>query len=337
MSHAVIRPLRRMRIGLAGIYAISAFLLMLAASWSMMLGTVPLSAGEVAAAIFAPAGAAPRDVSILWSVRMPRTAMAILVGASLGITGAIMQGLFRNPLADPGLTGVSAGAALGAVGMIVLGQNVLGASASHLLPVAAFLGGLLVTLFLYAIATRGGHTSVTLMLLGGIAVATLAMSLTGLLIFISSEQQLRELTFWSMGSLSGASWVKAASLAVCWMLAAPMLPILLKTLDRLALSEAEAGYMGVNVERSKLVAIVITALLTGCAVSVSGVIGFVGLIVPHLLRITVGPSHKALLPLSAMMGALLLLIADQVARSIAAPAELPISIVTAALGGPVFL
>jgi iron complex transport system permease protein len=131
--------------------------------------------------------------------------------------------------------------------------------------------------------------------------------------------------------------VKVASLALCWVLAVPLLPILLKTLDRLALGESEASYMGVNVERSKLVAVVITALLTGCAVSVSGVIGFVGLIVPHLLRITVGPSHRTLLPLSAMMGALLLLIADQVARSVAAPAELPIGIVTAALGGPVFL
>lgn len=337
MSHAAIRPLRRMPMGLAGAYAASALLLLLAASWSMMSGAVPLGISEVAAAVFTPAEATPRDVSILWSVRMPRTAMAILVGASLGITGAIMQGLFRNPLADPGLTGVSAGAALGAVGMIVVGQNLLGASASTLLPVAAFLGGLIVTLFLYAIATRDGRTSVTLMLLGGIAVAALAMSLTGLLIFISSEQQLRELTFWSMGSLSGASWVKVASLALCWMLAVPLLPILLKTLDRLALGESEAGHMGVSVERSKLVAILITALLTGCAVSVSGVIGFVGLVVPHLLRITVGPSHRALLPLSAMMGALLLLIADQVARSVAAPAELPIGIVTAALGGPVFL
>lgn len=337
MSLVLNRTPRNRPPGLPAVQAAGALLLALAAAWSLLSGAVPLGIGEVVAAVFTPAEAPPRDVSILWSVRMPRTTMAILVGASLGITGAIMQGLFRNPLADPGLTGVSAGAALGAVGMIVVGQNVLGASAGYLLPAAAFLGGLLVTLFLYAIATRGGRTSVILMLLGGIAVAALAMSLTGLLVFISSDQQLRELTFWSMGSLSGASWVKVASLAACWVLAAPFLPLLLNTLDRFSLGEAEAGYMGVNVERSKLVAIVLTALLTGGAVAVSGVIGFVGLIVPHLIRIVIGPSHRSLLPLSAMLGAMLLLVADQVARSIAAPAELPIGIITAALGGPVFL
>jgi iron complex transport system permease protein len=326
-----------MPLGMAAVYAAGTLLLLLAASWSMLSGAVSLGIGEVLSALFSPATASTRDVSILWSVRMPRTALAILVGASLGITGAIMQGLFRNALADPGLTGVSAGAALGAVGMIVVGQTLLGAAASYLLPAAAFLGGLVVTLFLYAIATRGGRTSVSLMLLGGIAVAALAMSVTGLLIFISSEQQLRELTFWSMGSLSGASWTKVASLLVCWALAMPFLPLLMKTLDRFSLGEAEAGYMGVNVERSKLVAILLTALLTGCAVAMSGVIGFVGLIVPHLLRLGIGPSHKALLPLSAMLGAMLMLIADLVARSVAAPAELPIGIITAALGGPVFL
>jgi iron complex transport system permease protein len=326
-----------MPLGMAAVYAAGAMLLLLAAGWSLLSGAVSLGIGEVLSALFSPATASTRDVSILWSVRMPRTALAILVGASLGITGAIMQGLFRNALADPGLTGVSAGAALGAVGMIVVGQTLLGVAASYLLPVAAFLGGLLVTLFLYAIATRGGRTSVSLMLLGGIAVAALAMSVTGLLIFISSEQQLRELTFWSMGSLSGASWTKVASLLACWALAIPFLPLLVKTLDRFALGEAEAGYMGVNVERSKLVAIVLTALLTGCAVAMSGVIGFVGLIVPHLLRLGIGPSHKALLPLSALLGAMLMLIADLVARSVAAPAELPIGIITAALGGPVFL
>lgn len=331
------RPIRLMPFSMVFVYALGAVMLFLAAGWSMLSGAVSLGIGEVLSAVFAPGTASPRDVSILWSVRMPRTVLAILVGASLGITGAIMQGLFRNALADPGLTGVSAGAAFGAVGMIVVGQNLLGAAAGYLLPAAAFLGGLLVTILLYAISTRGGRTSVSLMLLGGIAVSALAMSSTGLLIFISSEQQLRELTFWSMGSLAGASWIKISSLIVCWALGVPLLPRLLRTLDRFSLGEAEASYMGVDVERTKLIAIVLTALLTGCAVAMSGVIGFVGLIVPHLLRISIGPSHKALLPLSAMLGAILMLIADLVARSIAAPAELPIGIITAALGGPVFL
>lgn len=308
-----------------------------AAAASLMSGAVALSLVEVVTAIASPADASLRDASILWSVRIPRTLLAMLVGASLGVSGAVMQGLFRNSLADPGLTGVSSGAALGAVGTIVLGERLFGPAAALLLPVAAFLGGLAVTLVLYAIATRAGRTSVNLMLLGGIAMGALAMAVTGLLIFISSEQQLRELTFWSMGSLAGANWNKIASLCICASASLLLLPLLSRTLDRMSLGEAEAAYMGVNVERSKLAAIAATALLTGCAVAVSGVIGFVGLIVPHLLRIGVGPAHRALLPLSALLGALLLLLADLVARSIAAPAELPIGIVTAAIGGPVFL
>ncbi|WP_421696444.1 FecCD family ABC transporter permease [Aestuariivirga sp.] len=322
---------------MAGLHAAVIAALLLAALSSVLSGAVNLGLRDVMMAIMSPAEASARDVSILWSVRLPRTVMAMLVGAGLGISGAVMQGLFRNSLADPGLTGVSSGAALGAVTTIVLGQNLLGRSAAYLLPPAAFLGGLLVTFLLYGLATRSGRTSVSMMLLGGIAIGALSMAATGLLIFISSEQQLRELTFWSMGSLAGATWAKVASLLVCATIALPFLPLLLRTLDRLSLGEAEAAYMGVNVERSKLAAITLTALLTGCAVAVSGVIGFVGLIVPHLLRIGIGPSHRLLLPMSALLGALLMLIADQIARSIAAPAELPIGIVTAAVGGPVFL
>lgn len=319
------------------LHTAAAAALVLAALSSVLSGAVDLSLGDVVRAIVSPAEASQRDVSILWSVRLPRTLMAMLVGAALGVSGAVMQGLFRNSLADPGLTGVSSGAALGAVTTIVLGQNLLGSAAAYLLPPAAFLGGLIVTVLLYGLATRNGRTSVSIMLLGGIAIGALTMAATGLLIFISSEQQLRELTFWSMGSLAGASWTKVMSLLACAALALPLLPLLLTTLDRLSLGEAEAQYMGVNVERSKLAAIVLTALITGCAVAVSGVIGFVGLIVPHLLRISIGPSHRVLLPLSAVIGALLMLVADQIARSVAAPAELPIGIVTAAVGGPVFL
>lgn len=322
---------------MAALHAAAALALLAAALSSILSGAVDLSLGEVMRAIVSPAEASARDVSILWSVRLPRTLMAMLVGAALGVSGAVMQGLFRNSLADPGLTGVSSGAALGAVTTIVLGQNLLGSAAAYLLPPAAFVGGLIVTLLLYGLATRGGRTSVSIMLLGGIAIGALSMAATGLLIFISSEQQLRELTFWSMGSLAGASWTKVASLLACAAIALPLLPLLLTTLDRLSLGEAEAHYMGVNVERSKIAAIGLTALLTGSAVAVSGVIGFVGLIVPHLLRIGVGPSHRVLLPLSALIGALLMLVADQIARSVAAPAELPIGIVTAAVGGPVFL
>lgn len=325
------------RSALAALHAAVLAALVAAALSSVLSGAVHLSYSDVMTAFLAPAEAPARDVSILWSVRLPRTLLAMLVGASLGISGAVMQGLFRNSLADPGLTGVSSGAALGAVTVIVLGQNLFGSAASYLLPPAAFLGGLGVTFLLYAIATRGGRTSVSTMLLGGIAIGALGMAVTGLLIFISSESQLRELTFWSMGSLAGASWGKVASLLACAAIALPVLPLLLKTLDRISLGEAEAEYMGVNVERSKFAAITLTALLTGSAVAVSGVIGFVGLIVPHLLRLGIGPSHRVLLPMSALLGALLMLVADQIARTVAAPAELPIGIVTAAVGAPVFL
>jgi len=304
---------------------------------SLFTGAVAISPSQVVTAIFAPSEAGARDAAILWAVRLPRTFMAMLVGACLGVSGAVMQGLFRNPLADPGLIGVSSGATLAAVSTIVLGQNMFGMDATRFLPITAFIGGLAVTLLLYAVATRDGRTSVSVMLLGGIAVGALAMAVTGLLIFIASEQQLRELTFWSLGSLAGANWVKLGSITLCVLIACAALPLLMKTLDRLALGEAEARYMGVNVELSKAAAIGVTSLLTGAAVAVSGTIGFIGLVVPHLLRISVSPSHRFLLPLSALLGALLMLVADQIARRVAAPAELPIGIVTAMIGGPVFM
>jgi iron complex transport system permease protein len=226
---------------------------------------------------------------------------------------------------------------LAAVALIVIGQNRFGPEAMRFLPVAAFLGGLAVTALLYAIASRGGRTSVTVMLLGGIALGAAAMAGTGLLVFISSEQQLRELTFWTMGSIAGATWAKIASLALPAAIAAAALPFLTRSLDRLTLGEEEARHMGVDVERTKIIAIVVTALLTGAAVAVSGVIGFLGLVVPHMLRIAVGPAHGLLLPLSALLGATLMLLADVIARTIVAPAELPVGIVTACLGAPVFL
>lgn len=318
-------------------YGLALAVLGLAGFVSLFLGAVSIDPADVVRALFLPSEASLRDATIIWSVRLPRTLMAVLAGACLGISGAVMQGLFRNPLADPGITGVSAGAALAAVATIVIGQNLFGSDAMRALPVTAFLGGLAVTGVLHAIATRNGRTSVTMMLLGGIALGALATALTGLLIFISSEQQLRELTFWTMGSLAGASWWRVGSIGIALLLSCLALPSLMKTLDRMSLGEAEAQYMGVNVERSKLLAIITTALLTGAAVAASGIIGFVGLIVPHLLRISIGPSHRVLIPLSAAGGALLMLIADQFARTLAAPAELPIGIVTASIGGPVFL
>lgn len=316
---------------------------LLAAALALM-AVVSIATGAVAIDIAALPGillgsseAAARDSVIVWSVRLPRTLLAMLVGASLAASGAVLQGLFRNPLADPGLVGVSSGSVLAAVATIVLGQNYFGETATRILPVTAFIGGLLTTILLYSIATRDGRTYTATMLLGGIAIGAIAMALTGVLIFMSTEQQLREFTFWSLGSLAGATWAKATSVSLFMLVALGLWPILARGLDRLALGEAEAGHMGVNVQILKRGAIVATALLTGAAVAVSGAIGFIGLVVPHLLRLVMSPRHRFLIPAAALLGAILLLAADMVARTIVAPAELPIGIVTACLGGPVFL
>ena len=304
---------------------------------SIATGAVNITIANLPGIVFGSDQASARDVVIVWSVRLPRTLLAMLVGAALAASGAILQGLFRNPLADPGLVGVSSGSVLAAVTTIVLGQNLLGSNATQFLPLTSFFGGLLTTILLYTVATRNGRTYTATMLLAGIAISAIAMAITGVLIFMSTEQQLREFTFWSLGSLAGATWAKAASVALFILFALTLWPILARGLDRLALGEAEATHMGVNVQVLKRVAIVATALLTGAAVAVTGAIGFIGLVVPHLLRLVMSPRHRFLVPAAALLGAILLLAADMIARTIVAPAELPIGIVTACIGGPVFL
>jgi iron complex transport system permease protein len=293
-------------------------------------------------------GAAPgnealnaRDRLIVYDIRLPRVILGVLIGAALAVSGAVMQGLFRNPLADPGLIGVSAGSSLGAVAVIVLGATVLAPFTSALgtlaLPLAAFCGGLATTLVLYQVATRHGRTSVATMLLAGIALAALAMALTGILIFMADDRQLRDLTFWQLGSLGGATWPKIASVGPIIILALAAMPFMARGLNALALGEATAGHLGIPVQRLKYTAIVGVSAAVGASVAVSGGIGFVGIVVPHLLRLLIGPDNRYLLPASALLGASMLLIADAVARVIVAPAELPIGIVTAIAGAPFFL
>lgn len=293
-------------------------------------------------------GAAPgnealsaRDRLIVYDIRLPRVTLGVLIGAALAVSGAVMQGLFRNPLADPGLIGVSAGASLGAVSVIVLGATVLAPITSMLgtlaLPLAAFCGGLATTLVLYQVATRRGQTSVATMLLAGIALAALAMALTGILIFMADDRQLRDLTFWQLGSLAGPTWQKIGSVGPVIVLALAAMPFLARGLNALALGEATAGHLGIPVQRLKYTAIIGVSAAVGASVAVSGGIGFVGIVVPHLLRLAIGPDNRYLLPASALLGACLLLLADAVARTIVAPAELPIGIVTAIAGAPFFL
>ncbi|MCQ8781578.1 FecCD family ABC transporter permease [Mangrovibrevibacter kandeliae] len=308
------------------------------------VGPAALPPGRVLAILAAgPHGTAYPlgDTVIVWQIRLPRVLMGALIGATLALAGAVMQGLFRNPLADPGIVGVSSGAALGAVAMIVLGGGPLAPVALLLGPyallVAAFVGGLLATLVLYVIATRGGLTSVATMLLAGIALGAFAAALTGLMIFGSTDTQLRDITFWSLGGLGGLTWTKLFVTAPVMLAILVAAPVLARGLDALVLGEAEAFHLGFRVQRLKRLAIFLVAAATGAAVAVSGSIGFVGIVVPHLLRLAVGADHRFLLPASALGGGVLLVLADMGARTLVAPAELPIGIITATLGAPFFL
>jgi len=291
------------------------------------------------------AGADPamlaRDELVLWSIRIPRIAVAGMIGGLLALSGAIMQGLFRNPLADPALVGVSSGGAFAAASAIVISDSAWGASFRflqlELLPVAAFAGSLLTTTLLYKIASREGRTSVAIFLLAGLAIAAIANAGIGLLVFVADDRQLRDITFWLLGSLSGATWPKAGMVAPVALLALLSIPLIARGLDVLVLGEAEAFHTGVDVERLKKISIVLISAMTGVAVSICGVVGFVGIVVPHLLRIVIGPGHRMLLPASVCLGAILLIGADTIARVLAAPAEVPIGILTAALGAPFFL
>jgi iron complex transport system permease protein len=282
-----------------------------------------------------------RDQLVLWSIRIPRIAIAGMIGGLLALSGAIMQGLFRNPLADPALVGVSSGGALAAAATIVISDSALGASLGflrlELLPVAAFAGSLLTTIVLYRIASRDGRTSVAMFLLAGLAIAAIANAGLGLLVFVADDRQLRDITFWLLGSLSGATWPKAAMVAPVLLVALAVIPLIARGLDVLVLGEAEAFHTGIDVERLKRISIVLISAMTGVAVSICGVVGFVGIVVPHLLRIVIGPGHRLLLPASVCLGAILLIGADTIARVLAAPAEVPIGILTAALGAPFFL
>jgi iron complex transport system permease protein len=321
--------------------------LVLAAALSLAVGATGVSLGALPRALGlvgtdgVDAATLARERLILLDIRLPRVALAILVGGGLAVSGAVMQGLFRNPLADPGIIGVSSGAALAAVTVIALGGGVLAPFVAPLgraaVPVAAFVGGLAATAFLYRLGTRTGTTSIATLLLAGIAVDAAARALTGLVIFSADDQALRDLTFWTLGSLGGASWAKIAAAAPFVLIAAVVLPFVARALNALLLGEAEAHHLGVPVETAKRLSMLAVAAAVSAAVAVAGVIGFVGIVVPHLVRLVTGPDHRFVLPASALLGATLTLVADAVARVVVAPAELPIGIVTAAIGAPFFL
>jgi iron complex transport system permease protein len=278
--------------------------------------------------------------TILFDIRLPRIVMAIFVGAVLASTGAVMQGLFRNPLADPSLIGVSSGASVGATLMIVTAGGFIQSGALvglSLVAVGAFVGGFAATLLVYRLATSGIGTSVTTMLLAGIAIAALAGALNSLLSYFSDNDMLRQISLWQMGNLSGASWLKVGIMGSAAMLLLIFFPRDSRALNALLLGESEARHLGIDVQRVKRRLILLTALGVGISVALAGLVGFVGLIIPHMVRLAIGPDHRWLVPASALAGATLLVTADSLARIVVIPAELPTGILTALLGAPFFV
>ncbi len=273
----------------------------------------------------------------IWlNIRLPRVLLAVLLGMALAVSGAVMQGLFRNPLADPGLLGISSGAGLAVAIAIVMPLALPAVLALWLPMIAAFTGSLIVTLLIFSFS-RLARGNLSRLLLVGIAINALCGAAVGVLSWLSNDQQLRQLSLWGMGSLSQAQW---PSLLVCALLIVPTL-LLLQTrarhLNLLQLGEEDAHYMGIDVKHTQRQLLVLSALLVGTAVSVSGIIGFVGLVVPHVMRFCLGSDHRWLLPGSALAGAILLLLADTLARTVVIPAEMPVGLLTSLIGGPWFL
>ncbi|MFG2176198.1 FecCD family ABC transporter permease [Streptomyces niveus] len=312
--------------------------LLLLALLSAGLGAYDIPLGDVLSSVqhrIGLGGAALDRVpeSVLWNVRLPRVVLALLVGASLGCAGALMQGVFGNPLAEPGVIGISAGAAVGAVASIALGLSFLG---NWTVTVCAFVSGLLTVLLVYAMSRSGGRTEVVTLILTGIAVNAFAGALIGLSIFFADNAQISQITFWQLGSLAQATWPKVLAVLPCALLGLAVAPLYARKLDLLALGERPARHLGVDVERLRFVLVLVVALLTAAAVAVAGIITFVGLLVPHLLRMANGPGHRFLVPGSALGGALVLVAGDLAARTVAAPAELPLGVLTALFGSPFF-
>ena len=307
---------------------------------NLTLGAFDVSLGQILGVFFGKIGVdigvdyGQREEAVVWVIRLPRMIMAALVGAGLGISGAALQGLFRNPLADPGLIGVSSGAAFAVALAIVLGITAWGAFVQ---PLAAFVGGLTLTMLIYGFARRGGRAQMATMLLVGIGVNAMLGSAISFILSFSDDAELRDIVFWMLGSLAGSIWSYVFASAPLILVAVLFLIRQAGALNLLSLGPNEARHLGLPVQRTQLLIVTAAALATGAGVAVAGVVGFVGLIAPHMVRLTVGPDHRRLMPASALAGAILVLGADLAARTIAAPAELPLGVLTAVIGTPVFL
>jgi iron complex transport system permease protein len=310
-------------------------------------GAVGISPGQILSILAGKLGVdlpipyQPQQESVLWAIRFPRVILGVLVGISLAVSGTLLQGLFRNPLAEPNLLGISSGAALFAVITIVLGERIASGFVTeyrvYALPFAAFCGGICTIFLVYRIGKSRGSVDTATILLAGIALNALAGAGIGLLTFLADDTQLRNITFWLLGSLGAATWQSLSVIAPLIILPLFWLRNLSRQMNALLLGDAEAGHLGIDVNKLKRKIILIVAVTVGASVSVTGIIGFVGLVVPHLLRLTIGADHRNLLPASALLGAALLVGADWLSRTIVSPAELPIGVITAAVGSPFFL
>nr|WP_246211267.1 iron ABC transporter permease [Phytoactinopolyspora alkaliphila] len=275
----------------------------------------------------------PQGENTLWLVRFPRVSLAVLVGAALATAGALMQGVFGNPLAEPSIVGVSPGAAVGASFVFVTGVSWLG---EWTVPIAAFVTGLLATLLVYALSRAGGRTEVVTLILTGVAVTAVAFAIVAFATFVANPEAREQIVFWQLGSLNGARWPAVAAVAPFVGVGLVVALLSARSLDLLSLGDRTARHLGVHVERLRIVLIVAVAMLVGSGVAFAGVIGFVGLVVPHLVRMVAGPGHRLLLPASALGGAVLLVGADLVARTAIQYADLPLGMLTALVGGPFF-
>lgn len=284
--------------------------------------------------------------AVLWMIRLPRVILAVLIGGGLGIAGAALQGLFRNPLADPALIGVSSGASVTAASMIILEaqlQPLLGNIQSlnvlqgYLHNLATFGGAILTVLIVFRLSVRQNRAVISIMLLCGIAINALCGAFTGLMTYVADNEQLRNITFWTLGSLGGASWQTVTAVLPFILIPVLLLPRMALALNIFSLGEREAMHSGVKVNALKTQLILFATMVVAAGVAVAGVIGFIGLVVPHIIRQFTGPDHRVLIPCAALGGAILLTIADLLSRTIIAPAELPVGIITAIAGAPVFI
>lgn len=278
---------------------------------------------------------------VFWIIRLPRVCLAVLIGAALGITGASLQGLFRNPIADATLIGVTSGASLFAVFVIMLNVKYLGMlnelAGAYSISFVSFLGAACTTFLVYQLSKITGEGGITTLLLCGIAINAFVGAMTGLMTYLADDAQLRSITFWNLGSLGGANWTSVMAVAPFVAVSLFFMPYLSKALNLLVLGESQAASLGVNMKSLKQKVIILATMGVGASVAVAGTIGFVGLVVPHIIRTLFGPNHRTLIIGSALSGAIVLTLADTLSRTIVAPAELPIGILTAMLGTPFFI